>query len=59
MLQKAYIYLASHHIFTDFNVKTNAVASDRVLSLHQKEVCFETSFTLDVFSKTTKVKFVE
>ena len=33
--------------------------SDRVLSLHRKEVCFETSFSLAVFSKTTNAEFAE
>ena len=31
----------------------------RVLSFHQKEVHFETSFNLAVFSKATKIEFVE
>ena len=31
----------------------------RVLSLHQKEVRFETGFSLAMFSETTKVEFME
>ena len=59
MLQKTTISLICHCIFPNLNVKTTVTGSDRVLSLHQKEVCFETGFNLAVFSKTTKVVFVE
>ena len=41
MLQKTNISLNSHLIST---------GSDRVLSLHQKEVCFETGFSLAVMT---------
>ena len=53
------IFLTSHYIFDDLKVKGNAVGSDRVFSLHRKEVHFETGFSLAVFSKTTKAEFME
>ena len=59
MLQKTNIFLASHYIFADLNIKTMQIGSDRVLSLHRKDVHFETSLCLTVFSKTVKVEFVE
>ena len=59
MLQKTNVSLTSHHIFANLNVKKNAIGRDRVPSLHVKEVCFETGFSLSVFSKTTKVEFAE
>ena len=59
MLQESNISLTSHHIFANLNVKKNAIGRDRVPSLHVKEVCFETGFSLSVFSKTTKVEFAE
>ena len=55
MLLKLKIALLSHHIFVDLN----AIGSDRVLSLHQKAVHFETGFSLAVFSKTKIVEFTE
>ena len=45
--------------FADFHARNNAVGSNRVLSLHWKEVHFETGFSLAVFSKTTKVEIAE
>ena len=33
-----------------FECQINATGNDRVLSLHQKEVCFETGLSLAVFS---------
>ena len=38
-------------------VSTQCTGSDRVLSLHRKEACFKTVFSLAVLSKTTKVEF--
>ena len=35
------------------------MGSDRVLFLRRKEVCFETGFSLAVFSKTAKAEFTE
>ena len=53
------IFLTSHCIFDDLKVKGNAVGSDRVFSLHRKEVHFETGFSSAMFSKTTKVEVME
>ena len=38
--------------FRQFEHQNNAIGSDRVLCLLRKEVCFETGFSLAVFSKT-------
>ena len=45
--------------FRQFERQNNAVGRARVLSLHGKEVHFETSFSLALFSKTTEVEFME
>ena len=50
--RKRIFSLTSHRIYS-------AVGSDRVLSLHWKEIRFETSFSLAVFSETTKIEFLE
>ena len=55
MLQKTNISLTTLY-FRQFEHQNNVIASDRVLSLHLKKVHFETSFSLAVFSKTTKVE---
>ena len=49
--------LTSHRIFCRFERQNITVGSDRVLSLNRKEVCFETGFSLAVFSKTIKAEF--
>ena len=59
MLQKINISLISCRNFADLNVKNNAVGSDRVLTLHWKEVRFETGLSLVVFFKTIKVEFTK
>ena len=41
------------------NAKNNVVESDRVLSLHRREVRFETGFSLAVFPETPKAVFAE
>ena len=57
VLQNMNISLVSHHIFADLNVKSNAIVGDKVLSLHQKEVCFETNFSFGCFPR--QLEFTE
>ena len=52
ILLLAIIFLLTEH-------QNNAVGSDRVHSLHRKEVCVETAFSLVLLSRTTNVKFTE
>ena len=59
VLQKTNISLTNHRIFGWLEHQHNAQEVIRVLSLHQKEVHFKTSFSLAVLSKTTKAEFLE
>ena len=52
-----FLWLAT--VFSLIRRQCNAIGSDRLLSLHRKEVRFETGFILAVFSETTKVEFAE
>ena len=59
MLQKTNSSLTSHHIFTNLNVKTAQKDVIEFSSFIGRKLRFETGFSLAVFSKTTKVEFVE
>ena len=48
LLQKTNISLTIHGIFSNLNIKTTQLDVIRVLSIHRKEVHFETSFSLAV-----------
>ena len=58
-VSKNFFFFEWPSYFCWFEHQNNATGSDRVLSLHQKEIRFETGFSLAVFFKTTTVEFAE